>query len=146
MRALPLLIAAMLLAACGVGPTPSPPAGPTSPPAGPTNPPVATPTFNAPVGTIDPSTDAVVQSVIADAARVMDRRAQDFELVRADRGTWPDSSLGCPFPNEAYNDALTDGYWVVLSVAGIQVDYRVTLDGGMTICTIPAMDRQGPIS
>jgi len=143
MRHLIHLAVVVLVAACSVGPTPPPPTatGSPSPPASAG----ATPTFNAPVGTVDPSTDAVVDAVIADAARLMDRRPEEFDVVRAEHGTWSDSSLGCAYPNEAYDQALTEGYWIVLRVAGIAVDYRVTRAGDMTICTIPESAREGPI-
>jgi hypothetical protein len=145
MRPLRALSAAFVIAACSVAPSPSPNL-PSSPSASPPGSPAVKPTFNAPVGTIDPSTDNVVQSVIADASRVMDRKQEEFVVVRAERGTWPDSSLGCAFPNVAYDQVLTEGYWVVLAVAGIEIDYRVSLaDGEKSVCTIPGGSRQGPI-
>jgi len=139
-----LLTVFVLVAACSVGPSPSP--APTSSPS--PSPPAsarATPTFNAPVETVDPSTDGVIDAVIAYAAQLMDRRPEEFDVVRAEHGTWSDSSLGCAFPNEAYDQALTEGYWVVLRVGGILVDYRVATGGEMTICTIPESARRGPI-
>jgi len=145
MRSLNLLTVIVLVAACSVGPSPSP-TPPSSPSPTPPASAEATPSFNAPVETVDPSTDGVIDAVIADAAQRMDRQPDEFEVMRAERGTWSDSSLGCAFPDVGYNDALTDGYWIVLRAGGIDVDYRVSLDGELTICTIPARDRQGPIS
>lgn len=139
-----MLAVVLLLSACTPEPSPTPTATPSAPPGQP-SPTVELPTVGPPFPTVDPELGGVVEAVLTDAVRRMDRPRQQFELVRAERGVWPNPSLGCPDPTVQYNDVETPGYWVVLTVTGIEVDYRVTDDGELLLCTIPPRLREGPL-
>jgi hypothetical protein len=58
----------------------------------------------------------------------------DLELVEARAVTWNDGSLGCPEPGQFYTQALVDGYWVVIEVAGETFDFRVGSNGEFKFC------------
>ncbi len=48
----------------------------------------------------------------------------NVELVSARPVTWPNGALGCPTPGMAYTQMVTNGYQVVVQVAGKAYDYR----------------------
>ena len=59
-----------------------------------------------------------------------EQRAGDDDMglvgvVRAERVTWPDASLGCPEAGKFYAQVLTPGVWLVLSHVGRQFDYSI---------------------
>lgn len=156
--AITLLAAATVVAGCssvGIGSSGTP-TGPASPPAGaagrsaapptaPGEPPgTATPT-RPPVPSIPPPTnsaavdtsaipEATLQAIFADAAARTGTTVGPGDVIRAEPTTWPDGSLGCPVPGQAYTQALVSGYWVVLRVAGLELDYRATARGGIRFC------------
>jgi hypothetical protein len=73
---------------------------------------------------------------VADLAR----RGVDTEAVlveQVQRVTWNDGSLGCPEPGVMYTQALIDGLWVVVTVAGRQYDYRFGSGDVPTLCVNP---------
>lgn len=49
---------------------------------------------------------------------------------------YPDTSLGCPQPDQAYSQVVTSGYQFLLVYQGQTYDYRVSADGNIVIlCT-----------
>jgi len=58
----------------------------------------------------------------------------DMTLVRAEEVIWPDGSLGCPRPDTTYPQAPVEGFRVVMEVAGLAYDYRVTRNGSFFLC------------
>jgi hypothetical protein len=58
----------------------------------------------------------------------------DVRVVRSEVTTWNDGSLGCPQPGMMYTQALVEGYWVVLDIAGATHDYRATRRGSFIRC------------
>jgi hypothetical protein len=67
----------------------------------------------------------------------------ELEVVRAEFVTWDDGSLGCPEPDQAYTQALVDGYHVVVSAGGEELDFRATTAGNFVLCENPGPDRPG---
>lgn len=55
-------------------------------------------------------------------------------VITAEAVTWPDTSLGCPAPDQGYLQVLTPGYRVVLDVFGERFDYRLDTGGGLVLC------------
>ncbi|MDP8904546.1 MAG: hypothetical protein M3N29_04415 [Chloroflexota bacterium] len=165
MRALIGLTSLLLVVGCTTAVPATPPPTPTTPtptatPAGTPVTPTATPSPTAspsPTGAAtstaivlptDPPTDVlppdILQTLINDAAARAGAAAEAVTIVRADAVTWRDSSLGCPEPGTMYLPVLTEGFWVVLEVAGTEYDFRGTTDR-FILCEIPEQDRQPPI-
>ena len=55
-------------------------------------------------------------------------------VVTAEAVEWSDGSLGCPEPGMMYTQAITPGYHVVISVGGVEYDYRATDAGQVRLC------------
>ena len=70
----------------------------------------------------------------ADAKKRANASSENVVVVKAERVTWSDGSLGCPQPGMAYTQALVPGYWVVIDVDGVAYDYRVSARGGFRLC------------
>ncbi len=78
--------------------------------------------------------DAILDSILADAAERSGVAAAAIEIVQAEQVTWPDGSLGCPEPGQMYTQALVDGYQVILDASGEELDYRVGSGGSFRLC------------
>jgi hypothetical protein len=76
----------------------------------------------------------LLSAVIADAADRTGVAPQEIVVVRGEAVVWPDGSLGCPIPGEVYTQATVDGFWIVLSAAGSDHDYRATAAGYFKLC------------
>ncbi len=79
-----------------------------------------------------------------DLAARLDVEAAAIEIVTAELVVWPDSSLGCPQPDMAYLQVLSDGYRVLLSHDGAIYSYH---GGGSRLdpflCEQPSKPVQG---
>lgn len=73
-------------------------------------------------------------ALIDETAALAQAALTDVAIVRADAVTWRDASLGCPEPGMTYIQVLTDGYWVVLEVAGQTYDWRMAQSGTPLLC------------
>jgi hypothetical protein len=72
-----------------------------------------------------------VDAAIADAAR---RLAMKPRVVRVERVTWRDGSLGCPQPGIAYTQALIPGWRIELAVGSKEVIYHASEQGRVVHC------------
>ncbi len=91
----------------------------------------------SPDGPIDADT-----AVLRAKAAVVDRtgaRARDIAVESVEHREWPDSSLGCAKPGQAYLQVITPGHQVLLSWAGQRFDVRVAGDGRAVICSGPGI-------
>lgn len=79
----------------------------------------------------------LLDEVTADARQRAGGSRQDVQVTRAEAVTWSDGSLGCPEPGMSYTQALVNGYWVELEVAGEAFDYRLNHRGAFKLCTSP---------
>lgn len=61
---------------------------------------------------------------IADLAKRLDIGADQIEVVRIESVEWPDTSLGCPEPGQAYAQVMTPGYIVVLAAGDQEYEYH----------------------
>jgi hypothetical protein len=78
--------------------------------------------------------DDLLEPLVADAAARASVDRASVEVLRAQQVVWNDGSLGCPIPGVGYTQALTPGYWIVLSAGGSEHDYRAALDGDFRPC------------
>jgi hypothetical protein len=68
-------------------------------------------------GTVrDPIVAEFIMQAIATLSEQQGVPADQVVLVRSEAVDWPDSSLGCPQPGEAYLDVITPGYRIVLAI------------------------------
>jgi hypothetical protein len=93
--------------------------------------PQKTPTNDPIIGQIPAK---IMQDILMDLTNRTDANKQDIQVIRAQAVTWNDGSLGCPEPGVFYTQALVDGYWVVLQIAGGTYDYRVSDSGFFRLC------------
>jgi predicted small lipoprotein YifL len=140
--ALSLTAILVILAACGTT-TPTatlPPAATTTPTtvpptattaatptaiATPVGTPVGTPA-GTPVGTPGGAVNypEMVKRAVAQLAKDKNIPEAQIAVVAYEYTEWPDSSLGCPKPGQAYLTVITPGYRVILSAAGQQYEYH----------------------
>lgn len=96
-------------------------------------------------GTPDPQIgevpDALMLRILDAAAQRADVDVSAIEVRRAEAVTWPDGSLGCREPGEAYVQVPVDGYHVVLDAAGRELDYRASANGNFRYCENPGPNR-----
>lgn len=81
--------------------------------------------------------EALLAEIVADAAERTGADPDDFTVVTGQFVQWNDGSLGCGEPGQVYTQAIVDGYWVVLEVDGVGLDYRATTNGVFRLCESP---------
>ena len=69
----------------------------------------------------------LIQQAVADLARRESVPPSSIEVVSFEAVTWPDTSLGCPWPGMRYQQVPQDGARIILRVHGEQ---RVYHSGG----------------
>jgi hypothetical protein len=74
------------------------------------------------------------RAVVADAARYFKVAESAVVLTRAERVSWPDSSLGCPEAGHVYTQALIPGYRLVAKSAGGERVYHTDERGRVESC------------
>ena len=65
-----------------------------------------------------------VRAAVADAAEAAGVSVGEVSVIAVESTVWPDSSLGCPQPDQFYAQVETPGYFVTLDVAGTAVTYH----------------------
>ena len=76
----------------------------------------------------------ILDSILNETAGLAKVRREQLVIVRAESVIWNDGSLGCPEPGMMYTQALVNGYWVVIDVAGQRYDFRVGSGGSFRLC------------
>ncbi len=71
---------------------------------------------------LDSTTQALVDSVIAQVVAQFGVDAGSLELVSVEAVEWPDASLGCPEPDMMYAQVVTPGYRIVLDAQGQAIE------------------------
>jgi hypothetical protein len=66
----------------------------------------------------------IIGIAVADLAEVLAIDAATVAVVLVEEVVWSDASLGCPQPDMAYPQVLTDGLRIVLEADGVLYDYR----------------------
>jgi hypothetical protein len=77
---------------------------------------------------------AILDPILNQAAALARVDREQLVIVRAESVVWNDGSLGCPEPGMMYTQALVNGYWVVIDVAGQKYDFRVGSRGSFRLC------------
>lgn len=146
-----VLVSALLLAACGPAPTPTPSTGFLSP--------VEQPTMALPESSDlqpepsrelpAPQAQSVAALAIADLATRLGIPAENIKVVAVREVTWPDASLGCPQPGMMYAQVLVDGLQVVLEADGRTYAYHGRSPNDLFLCgpqgpMAPAQPARGP--
>jgi hypothetical protein len=88
---------------------------------------------------------SMVDAALADATRRAGPGAAAPRLVRAEKVTWPDGSLGCPIQGRMYTTALVPGYRIHIQSGAAELDYHAAERGSPFLCppgraTEPAPD------
>jgi hypothetical protein len=139
--AVALVLAAVLLAACGGAATPTASAvptiegypGPGTPfPAQPTAayppPGAAYPLPSAPTAAVSGPVEALVAQATSDLAQRVGVDPASIQLIEANPQSWPDASLGCPQDGQIYAQVVTDGYRIVLEAGGQRYAFHTDRD------------------
>ena len=88
-------------------------------------------------GLTDPRLRPSVQVAKQDLSAKVNAKPETIEVVEARYVTWPDSSLGCPKPDMAYMQVLTDGVLIVLRHGGAAYHYHGSREGSPFYCARP---------
>lgn len=89
-------------------------------------------------GVDDPVLAKLIPQARADLAERLSISEDDVEVVRAERVTWRDSSLGCPEEGMFYMQMLTDGALIELAAGGKTYPYHSNLEGPPSYCEKPS--------
>jgi hypothetical protein len=116
--------------------------GPVVPSAG--SPSLPTDTQRPPLITIPPSMSLptelgevpaeIFEQAAEEAAAVANVAIDQVSIVRAERVTWSDGSLGCPEPGQMYTQALVPGFWLVLQAGDDEFDFHASERGEVKLC------------
>ena len=79
----------------------------------------------------------ITDPIVADAAARLSVDPGAVSIVSAVPETFSDGSLGCPEMGVMYTQALVDGYHVVVTANGAQLDYRGSVPGQFRLCKNP---------
>lgn len=60
--------------------------------------------------------------------------ADTLQMVEIESTDWPDASLGCPRPGEAYAQVITPGYVVVVQSGGEEITFHTDTEGSVVRC------------
>jgi hypothetical protein len=86
----------------------------------------------------NPTVHADLQSIVEAARRDAASRSgvspEAIKVLRAERVTWSDGSLGCPLPGMMYTQALVPGFRVILDAGGQVLDYHAGASGHLVLC------------
>ena len=83
----------------------------------------------------------MLSQVGADLATRINAQPEELEIIGAEAVVWPDGSLGCPKPDQAYTQAPVPGYRIVLRHVDKQYDYRASETGYFFLCEKPLPTR-----
>jgi hypothetical protein len=88
----------------------------------------------------------LVQMATQDLATMLNAKPETIDVIEARFVTWPDSSLGCPQPDLAYMQVLTEGVLIVLRHGSALYHYHGSRAGRPFYCKQPrkpVTDRSG---
>ncbi len=102
----------LILAACG--PTETVSTSPLSTP----------PASDAPEMAMPDEAQEMVELVKQDLSERLDLGRNQIEIASLEKVEWPDTSLGCPEPGQAYAQVITPGYEITLQAEGQRYSYH----------------------
>ena len=84
-----------------------------------------------------PGMQALIEKAKADLAQRLSIAASQINVVEAKEIFWPDSSLGCPQPGNAYSQIVTAGYLIRLKANGSEFEYHANIHNYIFYCENP---------
>lgn len=87
--------------------------------------------------------EAMRAVAVSDLADRLDVAASEIEVVSIEAVTWRDSSIGCPVEGMSYQQVLTEGSRIVLSVQGRTYDYHASPARAPFYCANPQTPAEG---
>jgi hypothetical protein len=101
---------------------------------------------SAPVSSdqVDPGLKPYIDIAVADLAKRLSIDAANVAVTSATLQVWPDSSLGCPQPDQQYSQVQTDGSLIVLTVDA--ETYRYHAGGSTTPFLCEPVRKSTPIT
>jgi hypothetical protein len=76
----------------------------------------------------------LVDQALADLAERLQISQDEITVLSVEQVNWPDSSIGCPKPGQAYLTVIVPGYKIVLEAAGTKYDYHAGDEGEVFLC------------
>ncbi|HKJ28559.1 MAG TPA: hypothetical protein VJ965_13025 [Anaerolineales bacterium] len=76
----------------------------------------------------------MVELTISDLAERFSIEPEHIQVVAALQVEWPDTSLGCPQTDMAYDQVLTPGYLILLEAEGKQFEYHTDTQQHVILC------------
>jgi len=77
---------------------------------------------------------SIVEAATRDLSSRLNIDPATVAVVRTERVTWSDGSVGCPVAGMQYTEALVPGYQVVLRAGGQTFDYHAAANGHFVLC------------
>jgi hypothetical protein len=62
---------------------------------------------------------------------------EEIEVLSVEMYEWPDTSLGCPQPGQAYAQVVTPGYRIILKAQGERYEVHTDEEGRITVICEP---------
>ena len=78
--------------------------------------------------------DAAVRAAISDAASRLKVAPEMVQVVSVSATDWSDTSLGCPQPGMFYAQVIVQGYKIMLTAGGAQIEYHADQKGRVVTC------------
>lgn len=88
--------------------------------------------------------NSAIEESVADLVRRLDVDPSSVALVNAEIVVWPDGSLGCPQPEEVYNQSEVEGFKVVLEAGDRLYHYHAGSDARPNLCGTSSKQGGGP--
>jgi hypothetical protein len=82
-----------------------------------------------------------VRAAVADLAAKRKVAPEKVQVISVEAVDWPDTSMGCPQPGKFYAQVIVQGYKIVLSVDGQQVEYHADRQGHVGTCPTSSSTR-----
>ena len=76
----------------------------------------------------------LVQKAVADLMARLAVPVTAVKVVSVDQKMWPDSSIGCPKPGQAYLTVIVPGHQIILEASGKKFDYHTDDQGAVFLC------------
>jgi len=81
-----------------------------------------------------PQAETAVRAAIDDLASKRGLAPESVQVVSVTAEEWQDTSLGCPQPGMHYAQIIVQGYGIVLTAGGQQVEYHSDRHGHVVTC------------
>ena len=87
---------------------------------------------------MDPGLQEIAKLARRDLAQRLAVEPGEIQVLRADRVTWRDSSVGCPESGQMYMQVLTAGARITLGFSGTEYRYHQAEGAAPFLCETPA--------